>query len=136
MLDGFAAQTHGLWVSVQTLLHGLEAPRTELASLLASIGMAAPVADRVAPGFDAATGRCILALYRAARQPVMAEWAGIWRPPPAGRAWESSRAVTTTSAPSPSGRRPAGPREPRPSRLTRSLVDDRRRPGRHPVGAH
>ena len=66
----------------------LEAPRTELASLLASIGMAAPVADRVAPGFDAATGRCILALYRAARQPVMAEWAGIWRPPPAGRAWE------------------------------------------------
>jgi len=24
MLDGFAAQTHGLWVSVQTLLHGLE----------------------------------------------------------------------------------------------------------------
>ena len=51
----------------------LEAPRSELASLLASIGMAAPVADRVAPGFDAATGRCILALYRAARQPVMAE---------------------------------------------------------------
>jgi pimeloyl-ACP methyl ester carboxylesterase len=51
----------------------LDAPRTELASLLVSRGMAAPVADRVAPGFDAAMGRCILALYRAARQPVMAE---------------------------------------------------------------
>ena len=50
----------------------LDAPRTELASLLVSRGMAAPVADRVAPGFDAAMGRCILALYRAARQPVMA----------------------------------------------------------------
>jgi pimeloyl-ACP methyl ester carboxylesterase len=50
----------------------LGAPRTELASLLVSRGMAAPVAERVAPGFDAATGRCILALYRAARQPVMA----------------------------------------------------------------
>jgi hypothetical protein len=44
-----------------------------LASLLVSRGMAAPAADRVAPGFDAVMGRCILALYRAARQPVMAE---------------------------------------------------------------
>ena len=51
----------------------LNAPRTELASLLVSRGMAAPVADRVAPAFDAAMGRCILELYRAARQPVMAE---------------------------------------------------------------
>ena len=50
----------------------LGAPRTELASMLVSIGMAAPAAARVAPGFDAAMGRCILALYRAARQPVMA----------------------------------------------------------------
>jgi pimeloyl-ACP methyl ester carboxylesterase len=51
----------------------LDAPRTELASMLASIGMAAPVADKVAPGFSAATGRCILELYRAARQPVLSE---------------------------------------------------------------
>ncbi|MCL2393903.1 MAG: alpha/beta fold hydrolase [Acidimicrobiaceae bacterium] len=51
----------------------LNAPRTEWASLLVSIGMAAPIADRVAPSFDAAMGRCILELYRAARQPVMAE---------------------------------------------------------------
>jgi hypothetical protein len=51
----------------------LDAPRTEWASLLVSRGMAAPVADRVAPGFDAAMGRCILELYRAAPQPVMAE---------------------------------------------------------------
>jgi hypothetical protein len=51
----------------------LDAPHNQLASLLVSRGMAAPAADRVAPGFDAAMGRCILALYRAARQPVMAE---------------------------------------------------------------
>jgi len=50
----------------------LDAPRTEWASLLVSIGMAAPAADRVASGFDAVMGRCVLALYRAARQPVMA----------------------------------------------------------------
>jgi len=51
----------------------LDAPRADLASLLVSRGMAAPIADRVAPGFDAAMGGCILGLYRAARQPVMAE---------------------------------------------------------------
>ena len=51
----------------------LDAPRTEWASQLASRGMAAPIAEKVAPGFDAAMGRCILELYRAARQPVMAE---------------------------------------------------------------
>ncbi|MBO0848248.1 MAG: alpha/beta hydrolase, partial [Pseudonocardia sp.] len=51
----------------------LDAPRTELAPLLVSRGAAAPVAERVSAGFDTAMGRCILALYRAARQPVMAE---------------------------------------------------------------
>jgi hypothetical protein len=58
----------GAWVK-----RTLDAPRTDLASLLVSRGMAAPVAERVAPGFDAAMGRCILALYRPARQPMMAE---------------------------------------------------------------
>ena len=94
----------------------LDAPRTEWASLLVSIGMAAPVADRVAPGYDAAMGRCILELYRAARQPVMAELGRDLAA--AGRGWGSSHAVTATSAPSTSGGRPAGPPAPRPSKLT------------------
>ena len=62
------AQAGEAWVQ-----RTLDAPHTELASLLVSRGMAAPAAAWVAPGFDAAMGRCILALYRAARQPVMAE---------------------------------------------------------------
>ncbi len=42
------------------------------AELYASFGMARPVADRVAPAFDADMGRSILQLYRTAEQPVLA----------------------------------------------------------------
>jgi pimeloyl-ACP methyl ester carboxylesterase len=39
-----------------------------------SLGMTSEVARRVASATDAAMGRCILALYRSAAQPAMAEW--------------------------------------------------------------
>jgi len=39
-----------------------------------SLGMTSEVARRVATATDAAMGRCILALYRSAAQPAMAEW--------------------------------------------------------------
>jgi pimeloyl-ACP methyl ester carboxylesterase len=44
-----------------------------LAARLDSLGMRFDVATEVAGGYDEAMGRCILALYRSAAQPVMAE---------------------------------------------------------------
>ena len=43
------------------------------AALFAGLGMTADVAREVAGALDAAMGRCILALYRSAAQPVMAQ---------------------------------------------------------------
>lgn len=43
------------------------------AARLASLGIATDVAQRLAAGYDAAMGRCILALYRSAAQPKMAQ---------------------------------------------------------------
>jgi len=44
----------------------------ERAARLASFGITPQVAQRLAAGYDAAMGRCILALYRSAAQPKMA----------------------------------------------------------------
>jgi pimeloyl-ACP methyl ester carboxylesterase len=51
----------------------LAARPEELAQMLSSHGMEPVIAGRLAASFDAAMGACILALYRAARQPAMAE---------------------------------------------------------------
>jgi pimeloyl-ACP methyl ester carboxylesterase len=51
----------------------LAIPVERAAAALADRGMTPAVAERVAAGFDAAMGECILALYRSAAQPVMAE---------------------------------------------------------------
>jgi pimeloyl-ACP methyl ester carboxylesterase len=45
----------------------------ERAAGLASLGITTDVAQRLAAGYDAAMGRCILALYRSAAQPKMAQ---------------------------------------------------------------
>jgi pimeloyl-ACP methyl ester carboxylesterase len=50
----------------------LAAPVADRAATLAAFGMGTAVAEQVAPGLDAAMGRCILALYRSAAQPAMA----------------------------------------------------------------
>jgi pimeloyl-ACP methyl ester carboxylesterase len=39
-----------------------------------SLGMSKATAVRIAAGFDATMGRCILALYRSAKQPTLAHW--------------------------------------------------------------
>ncbi|GAA1174778.1 alpha/beta fold hydrolase [Pseudonocardia alaniniphila] len=49
----------------------LATPVEEFAQGLADRGMDPRVAQRVAPGFDAEMGRCILGLYRSAAQPVL-----------------------------------------------------------------
>jgi pimeloyl-ACP methyl ester carboxylesterase len=50
------------------------APTELRAQQFESIGMSKDVANRVAAAVDPAMGRCILALYRSAAQPRMAEW--------------------------------------------------------------
>ena len=52
----------------------LATPTTQRARRLEGLGMSPAVATRVAAATDAAMGRCILALYRSATQPRMAEW--------------------------------------------------------------
>lgn len=49
-------------------------PLEQRAQRFASLGMSTDVAGCVAAANDAAMGRCILALYRSAAQPTMAEW--------------------------------------------------------------
>jgi pimeloyl-ACP methyl ester carboxylesterase len=49
----------------------LATPVEQAAQGLVALGMDPAVAQRVAPGFDAVMGRCILALYRSAAQPVL-----------------------------------------------------------------
>ncbi len=49
-------------------------PPAQLAQRYEGLGMTPDVAARVAAACDAAMGRCILALYRSAAQPKMAEW--------------------------------------------------------------
>jgi pimeloyl-ACP methyl ester carboxylesterase len=51
----------------------LDTPVEKVAADLAERGMAPEVAQRIAPAFDATMGECILALYRSAAQPVLAE---------------------------------------------------------------
>jgi pimeloyl-ACP methyl ester carboxylesterase len=50
------------------------APVEQRAQQYAALGMGPEVGARVAAAVDAAMGRCILALYRSAAQPKMAEW--------------------------------------------------------------
>ncbi len=45
---------------------------SERAAGLVALGVSADVAERLAAGYDETMGRCILALYRSARQPTMA----------------------------------------------------------------
>jgi pimeloyl-ACP methyl ester carboxylesterase len=49
-------------------------PVEERAALLEAVGVVGGVATDVASAMDAEMGRCILALYRSAAQPAMAEW--------------------------------------------------------------
>lgn len=49
-------------------------PTEQLSQQFESLGMSKDVASRVAAAVDPAMGRCILALYRSAAQPRMAEW--------------------------------------------------------------
>jgi pimeloyl-ACP methyl ester carboxylesterase len=49
----------------------LAIPAEQAAEGLVALGVDPGVAQRVAPGFDAVMGRCILALYRSAAQPVL-----------------------------------------------------------------
>jgi pimeloyl-ACP methyl ester carboxylesterase len=50
-----------------------ETPLVDRAAFLAAAGMASDIAERVAPGVDAAMGSCILTLYRSAAQPAVAQ---------------------------------------------------------------
>jgi pimeloyl-ACP methyl ester carboxylesterase len=52
----------------------LAAPLDQRAARFESLGMAPAVAQHLAAAGDAEMGRCILALYRSAAQPAMAEW--------------------------------------------------------------
>lgn len=52
----------------------LAAPLFARVQRFASYGMSERIASAVSAGFDAAMGRCILALYRSAAQPAMADW--------------------------------------------------------------
>lgn len=51
----------------------IAAPDEEVAALYVSLGMEATIAASLAPAFDADMGRCVVQLYRQARQPAMAE---------------------------------------------------------------
>lgn len=53
-----------------------ETPLADRVAFLKAAGMTDDIAGRVAPGIDAAMGRCILTLYRSAAQPVLAERSG------------------------------------------------------------
>jgi len=64
-------QTPG--VGEAAIAQRLAIPVEQAAAALADRGMTSAVAERVAAGFDAVMGECILALYRSAAQPVMAE---------------------------------------------------------------
>jgi pimeloyl-ACP methyl ester carboxylesterase len=64
-------QTPG--VGEAAIAERLATPVEQAAAALAARGMTPAVAERVAAGFDAAMGECILALYRSAAQPAMAE---------------------------------------------------------------
>jgi len=57
----------------QAVAAAVSAPVAARAARLRSLGVGA-AADRVAAAFDATMGRCILALYRSAAQPAMANW--------------------------------------------------------------
>lgn len=57
-----------------SIAQSLAAPPATRVQRFASYGMSERVAPAVAAGFDAAMGRCILALYRSAAQPAMADW--------------------------------------------------------------
>lgn len=48
-------------------------PRPDRIASMNAMGMPSPVADRLIDTFDAEFGRCVLALYRSAAQPVLAE---------------------------------------------------------------
>ena len=52
----------------------LAVPRPQRAAFFQGLGMSAEAAERCAAAFSADMGRCILALYRSAAQPTMAEW--------------------------------------------------------------
>ena len=49
-------------------------PASERAARFVSLGMTPMAADSASAAMNAETARCILALYRSAAQPAMAEW--------------------------------------------------------------
>ena len=58
----------------QAVLATVGAPIHQRVARFESLGIAPSIAQQVAAAIDAAMGRCILALYRSARQPAMANW--------------------------------------------------------------
>jgi pimeloyl-ACP methyl ester carboxylesterase len=65
-------QTPGL--GEETIAQQLAAPPERRAEAYRALGMSSDAAARCSAAFDADMGRCILALYRSAVQPKMAEW--------------------------------------------------------------
>ncbi|MEO9229782.1 MAG: alpha/beta hydrolase [Devosia sp.] len=58
----------------QAVAQILATPVEARAKRFESQGMSKPVAAKVAAAFDETMGRCILALYRSAKQPMLADW--------------------------------------------------------------
>jgi pimeloyl-ACP methyl ester carboxylesterase len=58
----------------QAITQMLSAPRDARAQRFESLGMSKATAVKIATGFDEEMGVCILALYRSAKQPTLANW--------------------------------------------------------------
>jgi hypothetical protein len=55
-------------------------PTTRRAAFFEGLGLSRAAAERTAAGYTPEMGRCILALYRSAAQPRMAEWGAALEP--------------------------------------------------------
>ena len=58
----------------QSVAQAVAAPQEARAQRFESLGMSSGVAAKVGAEFDAAMGRCILALYRSSKQPAVENW--------------------------------------------------------------
>jgi hypothetical protein len=58
----------------------LAMPTTRRAAFFEGLGLSRAAAERTAAGYTPEMGRCILALYRSAAQPRMAEWGAALEP--------------------------------------------------------
>lgn len=96
---------------VDTMLGGTVEDR---AAQMGALGVPSDIATSIAREQGPAMGRAILALYRSARQPAMAEAAGRWptpRPGPGFRCWRPTTRISAVNR-----RGAARPRRPEPAR--------------------